>query len=215
MEQNSDNRTIALAALFQCVEGVRQIAHDGKVQPDLLETCLQSIVTDNHDTIQDIYTGLENLKTGFKVLMFQLGSGSITPDGKQKNLETTRYAINLLHLEKKLDSHPELFEKLLQGIEDVQRQLKHFSVTDKTIINRLADIYAETISTLGPRIMVKGDQNNLGRKENAALIRALLLAGIRAALLWRQAGGNRWKLLLERGKMQRTANDFLEFIQHG
>ena len=37
----------------------------------------------------------------------------------------------------------------------------------------------------------------------------LLLAGIRAALLWRQAGGNRWKLLLERGKLQRQADAFL------
>ncbi len=215
MEKNTDNRTIALAALFQCVEGVRQIAHDGNVDQALFTTCLQSVVTDNTDTIQDIYGGLEKLQTGFKVLLFQLGSGQMTPDGKQKNMETTRYAINLLHLEKKLDSHPELFEILLNGIEDVQRQLKHFAVTDETIISRLADIYAETISKLGPRIMVKGDQGHLGKKENAAKIRALLLSGIRAALLWRQAGGSRWKLLLERGKMQRTANDFLELIRHG
>ncbi len=210
MEKNTDNRTIALSALFQCVEGVRQIAHNGTVDQELFQTCLNSVATENTDTILDIYGGIEHLKTGFQVLTFQLGTGQMTPDGKQKNLETTRYAINLLHLEKKLDAHPELFETLLKGIEDVQRQLKHFSITDETIINRMAEIYSDTISQLGPRIMVKGDQNHLGKKDNAAKIRALLLAGIRAALLWRQAGGNRWKLLLERGKMQRTANDFLD-----
>jgi len=38
----------------------------------------------------------------------------------------------------------------------------------------------------------------------------LLLAGIRAALLWSQAGGTRWKLLFERGKMQREAEALLK-----
>ncbi|MEE9352555.1 MAG: high frequency lysogenization protein HflD [Thiotrichaceae bacterium] len=214
MQKNTDNRTIALAALFQCTEGVRQLAHDGKIDHDLLDTCLHSISNENTDTIQDVYGDITQLKTGLKVLVFELGSGQMMPDGKQKNLEITRYAISLLHLEKKLSTHPELFQTLLEGIEDVQRQRKHFDATDETIINRLADIYSETISQLGPRIMVKGDQSHLGRKETASKIRALLLAGIRAALLWRQAGGSRWKLLLERGKMQRQAQDFLAEMKH-
>ena len=209
MQKNIDNRTIALSALFQCVEGVRQLAHEGKVNQELFHTCLHSISNENNETIQDVYGDITQLKTGFKVLLYQLGTGQMTPDGKTKNMEVTRYAINLLHLEKKLSTQPDLFQVLLAGIEDVQRQRVHFDATDETIINRLADIYSETISKLGPRIMVKGDQGHLGRKETAAKIRALLLAGIRAALLWRQAGGSRWKLLLERGKMQRRAEDFL------
>ncbi|MEE9302706.1 MAG: high frequency lysogenization protein HflD [Thiotrichaceae bacterium] len=210
MKKNTDHRTIALAALFQCVEGVRQLAHEGKIDQDLFHTCLYSVSNENTETIQDVYGDITHLKTGFKVLLFQLGSGQMTPDGKQKNMEVTRYAINLLHLEKKLSTQPELFQTLLKGIEDVQRQVKHFEPTDETIINRLAEIYSETISQLAPRIMIKGDQTYLGKKEIAAKIRALLLAGIRAALLWKQAGGSRWKLLLERGKMQHRAQDFLD-----
>ncbi|MGD8349299.1 MAG: DUF489 family protein, partial [Gammaproteobacteria bacterium] len=34
----------------------------------------------------------------------------------------------------------------------------------------------------------------------AARVRASLLAGIRAAVLWRQLGGNKWKLLFARKK---------------
>jgi high frequency lysogenization protein len=210
MKKNVENRAIALAALFQCVEGVRQIAHDGQVDEELFHTCLNSVATENTQSIQDIYDGLCKLKTGFTEMLLQLGSEQMMPDGKQKNMETTRYAINLLHLEKKLDGNPELFKNLLDGITDIQRQLDHFELTDETIISHLAEIYSESISQLGPRIMVKGDQDHLGRKENAAKIRALLLAGIRASLLWRQAGGSRWKLLLERGKLQRQASEFLE-----
>lgn len=213
MEQNTENRTIALAAVFQCAEGVSKIANTGHFDSTPFESCIQSIVTENTDTILDIYGGLPNLEIGLKTLMFQLGNNPMTADGKSKNIDLTRYAINLLHLEKKLDEKPDSFAELLRGIEDIQRQLQHFDITHETIIHRLAEIYSTTISQLGPRIMVKGDQNQLGNKNHAAKIRALLLAGIRASLLWRQAGGNRWKLMFERGKMQRQAEAFLNDIK--
>ncbi|CAA6821678.1 MAG: FIG002903: a protein of unknown function perhaps involved in purine metabolism [uncultured Thiotrichaceae bacterium] len=213
MDQNTENRTIALAAIFQCAEGVSKIANTGYFDSVPFESCIESIVTENTDTILDIYSGLPNLEIGLKTLMFQLGNNPMTPDGKSKNMDLTRYAINLLHLEKKLDSNPDAFAELLRGIEDAQRQLQHFDITHETIVSRLAEIYSTTISSLGPRIMVKGDQNQLGNKNHAAKIRALLLAGIRASLLWRQAGGNRWKLMFERGKMQRQAEAFLAEIK--
>lgn len=213
MQANDRNRTIALAALFQCVEGVTQIATKGTADTDLFETCIESIITDNTDTIDDIYGGLPNLEKGFRVLMYQLGAGNMTPDGKTKDLEATRYGINLLYLEKKLARNKELFQELLTGIKSVQKKLDFFDEsTHDSIIAKLAEIYSDTISKVGPRIMVKGDQDQLAKPENAAKIRALLLAGIRAALLWRQAGGSRWKLLLSRGKMQREAQAILREI---
>jgi high frequency lysogenization protein len=206
MKSNDRNRTIALAALFQCVEGVMQIAKQGQVNHDLFETCIHSIITKNNANIDEIYGDLDQLKKGLRILMYQLGAGSREPDGKSKDLEATRYVINLLYLEKKLSSQAERYQQVLDGIGDVQKQAEFFdSTTHETIIAKLADIYAETVSKVGPKIMVKGDQDNLSIPENAAKIRALLLAGIRAALLWRQAGGSRWKLLLSRRKMQEEA----------
>jgi high frequency lysogenization protein len=206
MKSNDRNRTIALAALFQCVEGVMQIAKQGQVNHDLFETCIHSIITKNNANIDEIYGDLDQLKKGLRILMYQLGAGSREPDGKSKDLEATRYVINLLYLEKKLSSQAERYQQVLDGIGDVQKQAEFFdSTTHETIIAKLADIYAETVSKVGPKIMVKGDQDNLSIPENAAKIRALLLAGIRAALLWRQAGGSRWKLLLSRRKMQTEA----------
>jgi high frequency lysogenization protein len=58
--------------------------------------------------------------------------------------------------------------------------------------------------------MIKGDQAHLSNVDNAAKIRALLLAGIRAALLWRQAGGDRWKLIFSRSAMQKEAQQLLK-----
>jgi high frequency lysogenization protein len=209
VESNTQNRTIALAALFQCVAGVNQIANKGNVDADLYKTCLNSILKDNPGSAEDLYGSLKNLKTGLKTMMYQLGSGQMTPDGKPKELETTRYALGLIHLENKLKNNNAIFEQLINGIKNTQEKLEHFDVEHENITASLAELYANTISNIGPKIMIQGDQTHLANPKNAAKIRALLLAGIRAALLWRQAGGNRWKLLIERGKLQRQADAFL------
>lgn len=208
MEANTRNRTIALAALFQCVEGVIQIARNGKVDEELLQSCINSILVDA-ELPEDLYGGTGQLRTGLRVLMYQLSTGSLDPDGKPKDIEATRYAVNLLYLEKKLANDPEIFQTLLRDIEKAQQQLDFFEKTHPNMIARLAEIYTSTISKIGPRIIIKGDQNYLANQENASKIRALLLAGVRAALLWRQAGGSRWKLIFSRGAMQKEAQNLL------
>lgn len=209
MESNTQNRAIALAAVFQCVDGVSQIANTGNIDDTLFNTCINSVLNDSANTAEDLYGGLDNLKTGLTSMMYQLGSGQMTPDGKAKDMEATRYALGLLHLEKKLNNNPEMFQQLLHGIKDTQKKLEFFDVGHENITASLAEIYTNTVSKIGPKIMVKGEQSHLSNPANASKIRALLLSGIRAALLWRQAGGNRWKLLLERGKLQKQANNFL------
>jgi high frequency lysogenization protein len=77
------------------------------------------------------------------------------------------------------------------------------------LIEKLADLYTQTISTLGPRIMVSGDHGHLANPAIAAKVRAVLLAGIRSAVLWRQTGGQRWRLLFSRGRIARTAAELL------
>lgn len=209
MESNTHNRAIALAGIFQCVDGVSQIANTGNVDEALFNSCINSVLAEDVDSAEGLYGSLDQLEIGLRSMMYQLGAGPISPDGKPKDLEATRYALGLLQLEKKLNNNPEVFQKLLSGIQDTQKKLEFFDVTHENITAALADIYANTISTLGPKIMVKGDQSHLANPKNASKIRALLLAGIRAALLWRQAGGSRWKLLFERGKLQKQADALL------
>ena len=205
METNTRNRTLALAGLFQCVEGVAQIAARGTVNQDIIQSCINSLLVENSNSPEELYGGLSALKTGLGVLQHQLGSGRLMPDGKPKDMESTRYAINLLYLERKLANDPDMFRAVLQGIEMAQAQLEFFDAQHPNMIAWLAELYSQTISKIGPRIIIKGEQKHLANPDNAAKIRVLLLGGIRAALLWRQAGGNRWKLLLSRGAMQDEA----------
>lgn len=209
MESNVQNRAIALAAIFQCVDGVNQIANTGKIDEALYQTCIDSILEEDADSAVDLYGSLANLKLGFSSMMNQLSSRQMDPNGTLKNMESMRYALGLLHLENKLNKNQQAFSEVIEGIKETQKKLEFFDKDHENITASLANIYADTISEVGPKIMVKGDQTHLANPKNASKIRALLLAGIRAALLWRQAGGNRWKLLLERGKLQRQADEFL------
>lgn len=212
MEANTQNRAIAMAAIFQCVDGVSQIANRGQIDESIYHTAINSVLNDDADTAADLYGSLSNLKTGLGSMMSQLSTSQVAPNGQPRDMEATRYALALLQLEKKLSNNPEMFQQLLEGIKDTQKKLEFFDIEHENITAALADIYANTVSKIGPKIMVKGDQTHLANPNNAAKIRTLLLAGVRAALLWRQAGGNRWKLLVERGKLQQQADTFLSQI---
>ena len=87
-----------------------------------------------------------------------------------------------------------------------------FDLGDSVQNEQLADIYQERISMLGPRIMIGGEPLHLQNPDNAARIRVALLAGIRAAVLWRQAGGHKWQLLLRRRAMGRKSRELIDTL---
>ena len=86
---------------------------------------------------------------------------------------------------------------------------REFSSDVSAISVTLADIYQDTLSNYRFRIQVAGNAQQLQNPANAARIRALLLAAIRAAYLWRQAGGNRLSLLFNRNRLFTEAQALL------
>jgi high frequency lysogenization protein len=80
---------------------------------------------------------------------------------------------------------------------------------DREVLAGLAGIYSDTISKLEPRIIVRGNPLYLQNSDNQDRVRALLLAGIRSAMLWHQTGGNRWQILFGRSKLLDAARAYL------
>ncbi|WP_020559599.1 high frequency lysogenization protein HflD [Thiofilum flexile] len=209
MEATTRNRTLALAALFQNIDGVMQIARKGNVDEDLYKSALMSLLVDDAPTIESLYGGVSEMRVGLRALNHQLGGATNAATGEFKDLDATRYSLNILYLERKLQQDETILKRVLSGITDVQQLLLELDVLHPIITTRLAELYTQTISKLGPRIIIKGEQAYLSSPENAAKIRVLLMAGIRAALLWQQSGGNRWKLFFGRGAMQLEASQLL------
>lgn len=205
MPQTDQDRAIALASMFQATDLVRSIARTGQANPEDFKTCVDSLFKIDAPNSEAIYGGVEHLKKGLRLLVEQL----LNP----KDMEITRYVIALFVLERKLRKRPSLLQKIRQGIEETMAKLEYFPLTHDNIIASLADIYTSTISTLGPRIMVNGEPVHLNQPENAARIRALLLAGIRSAILWRQSGGGRLTLLLQRKRLTLEAKRLLASME--
>ncbi|MBU1191320.1 MAG: high frequency lysogenization protein HflD [Gammaproteobacteria bacterium] len=205
MTHNIAERTLALAALFQATQLVQHVARRGQASDSDIEACIGSLFHLDAPSTEAIYGGAQNLATGLRALSSRLGAR-----GTSEDLEVTRYVIALLHLERKLLRHPTMLETLRIGIERINNQVSFFSLTHSNVIAALGELYQATISTLQPRVMVGGEPTYLADSTRANLIRALLLAGIRAAVLWRQLGGNRWQLFLGRRKILDAAQQLLQ-----
>jgi len=200
MKSSVHNQTLALAGLMHSTWLVRQLAREGHIPEDQLEEALQPIFALNPDAIDDVYPSGNWRDAALTVLEGQLGAARTSRD-----LETTRYAATLMHVERKLVRRDELMATLREGIEASARQLAHFAVTHRSVVGGLGDLYSRTISTLRPRVMVQGHARYLEDTATADRVRALLLAGVRSAVLWRQCGGTRLNLVFGRGRLIRTA----------
>ncbi len=207
---SAEARTLALAGLHQACWLVRQVARHGPSRDADLEHSLASVLRIDAPDAAAVYGGIAGVRTGLQVLVRQFGSDTRPGD---RDLELARYGLTLLHLERKLARRPELLQKLRHGIEAAADQARYFSPTHANVIARLGQLYQDTVSTLTPRVMVTGNALVLGNPDNAALIRALLLAGMRSAVLWHQSGGRRLQLLFQRTRIVRTARSLLERLE--
>jgi high frequency lysogenization protein len=209
MIRNLTNQTIALAGLSLSAQLVRNIARTGSADYDDLETAIASLLKINADSVPEVYGGLKNLKGALLLLERQLGS----PD--TVDTELARYAAALVYLEAKYRRQEAMQKAVRLGIERATAQSAHFGITHENVLAGLADLYQNNISQLTPRIVVVGEQAYLENKANANKIRALLLAGIRAAWLWRQCGGSRLGFMLNRRKLREEARRLAESIPTG
>ncbi|HEC18565.1 MAG TPA: lysogenization regulator HflD [Gammaproteobacteria bacterium] len=196
MSYSLTDRTLALAGIYQATFLVQEIANTGQASEADMSTCIHSIFQVDVDKAEDAFGGVEKLRTGLRVLLEQLGGGAGDTPGK--NLYLTKYVAGVMVLEKRLKQDATMLSRVADGIDTARAQVEHFSLLHDNVIASLAETYAQTLSTIKPRILVQGEHLHLSNPNNANRIRALLLAAIRAAVLWRQCGGTRWQLLFQR-----------------
>ena len=200
-----ESRTLALAGVFRAASLVNILANEGTISENDLHTSVESIFKTEPDDVIQVFGDIKNLSIGFKTLLNQLDK-----DSSNRNMDISRYVVSMLFLERRLMKNPEMLETLSTGVELATRQSEHFSTTHENVIANLADLYSRTISELGPRIMVNGEQSYLETTAISNKIRTTLLAGIRSAVLWQQLGGRRWHVIFNRGKYLKIAQSFLE-----
>lgn len=208
VSKNLQDITLALAGVVQAAILVEQVAKTGQVQQDAYKCNIESLFDLNPSSTVAVYGGsAQHLRIGLEALRDMLA-------GQHKHQEAMRYALGALHLQRKLAGRKDMLGTIATRIAQAASQAEHFSSTHDNVIGNLGQVYSETISTFRFRIQVMGDQNYLQQTRIASQIRALLLASIRSAMLWRQLGGNRWQLLLQRKALASKIDQLLRNLPY-
>ena len=94
-------------------------------------------------------------------------------------------------------------------VSQAKRMYEYQEKIDQDLIDQLAHIYKDTISTYPTKVQVTGNSQYLQQAANQSKIRALLLSAIRSAVLWNQVGGKKRHFLFSKAKIIDTAKAFL------
>lgn len=203
-------KTLALAAILQSASLADSVAWRGHCDPVALECSLASLLVFDTDDGERIYGAarLRGLRTGLAALEHVLLPKARHVHPRQQDI--LRYALALMHLEGKLRHAQPLQQQLRARLQHIQQQRAHFSgLTDPALMRNLAGAYVDTLGTLDFRIQIKGDRQRLATAATQEQVRAILLAGVRAAWHWQRLGGRRWHLIFTRGAVLATLRELI------
>jgi high frequency lysogenization protein len=201
----TQEQLVALGAVFEAAVLVDKLAKTGQISEADLGCMLGSLLVRDPKSTLEVYGGDDlNLREGYRALL-----SALQRDPTSLQRDPLRYALSLLGLERQLAKRDDLLQLMGSRLDQIAQQVQHFGLVHENVIAASGGLYQDTISTFRQRIQVQGDMRHLQQPSTASRIRALLLAGIRSARLWRQLGGHRWQLVFSRGKLVKELQPLL------
>ncbi len=195
MSSSIDDRVLALAGVAQALQQVRRIAETGQSEASCVRTAIDSVFRIDAASTAEVYGSRSDLNSGLRLLrdyFHNQGRDEILP----------RLALAVLQLERRFVRDAATVAAVSAGIRAAATQAElSGDSAHPDVLSRLGNLYADTISHLRPRVMVQGNPHYLGQAGVVAEIRALLLAAVRSAVLWRQLGGSMWDFLFSKRAM--------------
>jgi high frequency lysogenization protein len=197
-----DDRVLALAGLVQALRQVRQIAETGQADAEVLGTALDSVFRIDADSPAAIYGGERAVAPGLHLL-----EDYFSNQGQDEQLP--RLALSVLQLERRFAKEDVTATKVREGILALAPAATRLGSGHPDVLSALGSLYADTVSHLRPRVMVQGNPHYLGQANVVAEIRAVLMAALRSAVLWRQLGGSLWDFVLRRREISASVQSKL------
>ncbi len=181
------DRVIALAGVFQASELAHDLADRGHLDEAALNTSIESLYRFDAAGVTEVYGELSGLELGLHKLRANFSG--------RRNPNVLHGVVSLLQLAPKVLADEEISANIGDGLQAVSVHRQDPGFDQERHFERLAQLYVRTISTLKPRVVVRGNPVLLQQDRYINGVRACLLTGIRSAVLWRQLGGNRWQLI--------------------
>ena len=146
-----------------------------------MKASANSVFSVDTSNLAEIYPDLSELKLGLQNLI------SIFNDGKTyTKSRVVRYTFAIIQLQLILEKDRNM---LMQIHEKLRLENEQARDTAESVFNscfRAAEIYSTTLSKLRFKIYITGDRELISENNNEKIIRAMLLAGVRASFLWHQ-----------------------------
>lgn len=199
--KNYHDMALALAGVCQSAALINQLAMKGEVDnEDAFQTTIHSLLQTQPENTLAVFGGqARHLKLGLETLIEQL------TELDDRNI--MNYWSSILGLESRLNQDSDAKSQLASRIQRLPEQLAYHNLLDAPMLSIMANIYIDVISPLGRKIHIMGAANYLQQQYIQDKVRACLLAGIRAAVLWRQVGGSKWQLLFFRTRVLNAAQE--------
>jgi high frequency lysogenization protein len=199
-------RNIALAVVTQCAVLVHQLAQNGSAPAKKMRACLSPVYQLDIESVAELYPRPGDFSEGMQVLQ-----NSFDSKGLREHAEVVRYLLGVLVLQQHLSRAPAMLGEIAQRIKGFGQHSEQDHTDSDGLLqsdcSQLARLYQDTISKLSYRIHVAGNPEHLRNQQVADQIRALLLAGIRSAVLWHQLGGRRWHLFFYKKNIRDTLSN--------
>lgn len=197
-------RILPLAAISQTSFCVWQLANQGSLSDkNLAIPLMRSVLKLDSQSLEDVYGTTETLLPGLQAFI------NHTTSSQAANSEQAYYIIHLIRLEGLLQKNKSAMKELGRSLLQIQKQQEVFHFDTNKIEANLASVYRDVISPLSKPIQVRGNPRYLSNEYVQHKVRALLLAGIRSAVLWRQMGGKKRHFILNRKRMVTAAQELL------
>ena len=198
-----EQRVLALAGLVQALKQVRQIAETGQADAGVVATAIDSMFRIDAESPQAIYGGTSQLRPGLLLMracFSNQGSDEMLP----------RLALAVFQLERRFVRDAIVAQQVHDGVIAVLPVAERLGQHHPEVLAALGALYADTVSHLRPRVLVQGNPHYLGQASVVAEIRAMLLAALRSAVLWRQLDGSLWDFLLRRRELMQAIGTHLD-----
>ena len=197
-----DERVLALAGLVQALRQVRQIAENGHADEAIVGTALDSVFRIDAASAAAVYGSPRALEPGLRLLRDYFGN-----QGHDELLP--RLALAVMQLERRFVRESDTARRVHDGVVALAPSAERLGSVHPDVLAALGSLYADTVSHLRPRVLVQGNPHYLGQADIVAEIRAVLLASLRSAVLWRQMGGSLWDFVLRRRDLIATIDALL------
>ncbi|MBS0226205.1 MAG: high frequency lysogenization protein HflD [Proteobacteria bacterium] len=197
------DRILALAGLAQALVQVRRLAENGQADARAMDGVLASVFQLDPESTDDVFGTVASIRPGLLRLREQLRKETRDP-------QFPKLVMGVLALERSYSRDGDTQDALRHDISQLAAHSAGQEPTQPAVLNALADLYVKHISPLSPKVMVQGNPHYLNQAGVVGEIRALLLAALRSAVLWRQLGGSSLDFLLQRKRMVESVEQLLQ-----